>query len=68
MAWSESSELREVFFLTKYLEKQGWIEKNRSTGPEIGYACQSMDTDTSMIRLQQSIRLRHLSLFGSMTR
>ena len=41
MALSESMELREVFFLTKYLEKQGWIETNRY-GAEIGI-CVSID-------------------------
>ena len=33
MAWSESTELREVFFLTKYLEEQGWIKTSRNSRP-----------------------------------
>ena len=42
MALSESMEFREVFFLTKYLEKQGWIEENRTNKPEI-LICVSID-------------------------
>ena len=69
MALSESMEFREVFFLTKYLEKQGWIEENRTTGPEIGI-CVSIDgyrhINDSITTIP--IRLRHLSPYGLMKR
>lgn len=42
MALSESMDYREVFFLTKYLENQGWIQENRTTGSKIGI-CVSID-------------------------